>query len=709
MNKGNKRIINIRPLFVVFLGFILGILFVTRFYNKKSYNNIVLLCIIGCIALWCIIMMILYLFANKNKYVLPATILLICILLGAGYTQLKAYLYKSNVVEMDDVLVTGKISEKTSSWLTLDNIKVIDNQDKEYTLSSKINVYVGNDNEVIENDSRVIGNVINFSCDLQPLDFIDKNMSYIASGINYLVFPSTTLSVVDYNPDFRDKSYNYIKNTLAKVDIPQDIQGVELAMLFGDKSEIGDMYNMFTRTGTGHILAVSGLHIMCLVFALSYFCKLIGIKRYYKLAVLGVILVLYNILCGFSPSVVRATLMAVCTILGKDIFGTMYDVTSSISLAGSIIILFSPFMIFDVGFILSFLCVFTIITLAPYITKIFEYMHLPQFLANSLGISCAISIGIFPMSCQYFTSVSFVSLIANVVVIPLFTLVYIVLFACLILVCILPFAYWLLYVPYALILALVFIVSLYSKLEFLILYTRPISINGFILLFALMISIKFLIVSIPIKSILCTILALLFLVTVVERYWTIYDKNNNMLLANDIVVFQIDNKYYMIISDLESAQASFDFMTNKYINNLDTIILLDYDDSEYQIVYDISKYFFVNNIIVPEDIGHTKIAQANVKYQSELIKYYSGGAILNIGDKTICVLDDNCTALDVDYFAKFSYNYLIMAKVNNFSTNITATKYISIAPFDPRKVINEYDKYDFVSTIFYPNGVQITL
>lgn len=710
--KDAKKIINIRPLFAVFFGLILGILFATRFCNSMSYNNIIILCVIGCVIVWSVVIMILYLFSNKIaiKYIVPAVIIFVTFLLGAGYSQIKIGMYKANTLQMSDVVVIGKIDDMTATWVTISDVEVIDSNDNSYRLSHKVNLYVGNNADVIQDEDKKYGNVVSFSCNLKPLTLSDSNMSYLANGVGYLVFPSTNVSVVDYKPNIKDSSYNYIKSTLSKVDIPSDIQAMELAMLFGDKSAIGDMYNLFTRTGTGHILAVSGLHIMCLVLALSYLCKWLHIRKYFKLAVIGVILLVYNILCGFSPSVVRASLMSICTMIGGDILGEAYDVTSSISLAGSIILLFSPFMIFDIGFILSFLCVFAIITLAPYLTKIFSYLRLPKFLSNSLGLSLAVSIGIFPMSCQYFTSVSFISLLANVVVIPLFTLVYIVLFASLVIVSILPFMYWLLYVPYACIYALVYIISLYSKLEFLILYTRPLSINSFISLFAFMIIIKYLMTSIPIKATLCTILAIIFALSVGERYFTKYYGDDRLLCFNNMIIVEDSGKYDIIATNAQDIADSFVSLSNKYINNIDRLILLNYSDNDYDDLYDIVKYYFVNCVIVPQDIECSKIAKAKVLYgNQEDITFESGGAVININDQNICILDTNCTALDVDYFSKFSYNYLVMTRVQKYNMNIQASKYINIAPYDPQNIINDFDQYDFVSTIFYPNGVSVLL
>ena len=68
-------------------------------------------------------------------------------------------------------------------------------------------------------------------------------------------------------------------------------------------------------------------------------------------------LVFYSYLCSFTPSVCRASIMAIVLTL-CDIYLIEYDSLSSLSIAGLIILAFSPFALFTISFQLSFLCIF---------------------------------------------------------------------------------------------------------------------------------------------------------------------------------------------------------------------------------------------------------------------------------------------------------------------------------------------------------------
>ena len=151
-------------------------------------------------------------------------------------------------------------------------------------------------------------------------------------------------------------------------NMSKDNAELTYSMIFGDKSTLpNDIVSVFRGVGVIHLLCVSGLHVGILVALVYGIIKWLS-KKFgwgYKstsisiISVVAIFLLFYGYLCGFGVSVIRASIMAMVLLISK-ILGKKYDILNSISLAGIVILLLMPYQIFEVGFQLSFLCVFAI-------------------------------------------------------------------------------------------------------------------------------------------------------------------------------------------------------------------------------------------------------------------------------------------------------------------------------------------------------------
>ncbi len=126
------------------------------------------------------------------------------------------------------------------------------------------------------------------------------------------------------------------------------------AMLLGDKSgmseEIRDLYQ---KNGIAHLLAVSGLHLSLVSMAAYGLLRKAG-AGYGRAAVAGgVVLILYSILTGASPSVIRALIMTLCGFLAAWL-GRTYDLLSAMGLSALMLLWHSPYLIDQAGVQLSF-------------------------------------------------------------------------------------------------------------------------------------------------------------------------------------------------------------------------------------------------------------------------------------------------------------------------------------------------------------------
>ena len=120
--------------------------------------------------------------------------------------------------------------------------------------------------------------------------------------------------------------------------------------------------------------------------------------------------------------------MAICLLLSK-LFSRKYDPLNALSLAGIILLALSPMSLFSTGFQLSFCATFGII----FLSRLFNLVHFKnsfaQELWNAIRITISAQMGVAPLIFYYFGWISAWSILANLLLVPLFTLFYTVLFA----------------------------------------------------------------------------------------------------------------------------------------------------------------------------------------------------------------------------------------------------------------------------------------
>ena len=129
------------------------------------------------------------------------------------------------------------------------------------------------------------------------------------------------------------------------------------AVLFGDRSGIEtDLYDNIRMGGVAHIFAVSGLHVGAFFGFCLFLFKKTALRRLPKVVAfcsVATVLLFYAAICGFTPSVLRATIMCLVGYAGSLLF-VKTDRLETIALSAIIILFLSPCALFEVGFQLSF-------------------------------------------------------------------------------------------------------------------------------------------------------------------------------------------------------------------------------------------------------------------------------------------------------------------------------------------------------------------
>lgn len=223
------------------------------------------------------------------------------------------------------------------------------------------------------------------------------------------------------------KALNYIKENIAKnIDriyhYPQ--AAFIKAIIAGDRSELPPEWEpIFQDAGVMHILAISGLHvgiIATFLFNIFNFWSFFKKNERLKYIIIIIILLVYAAITGFRPSVSRATLMFITFLIAKYI-NRPYHQYSSIFLAALLILFYQPLLLFDAGFLLSFTVTFFIILLYPLLQEKLDF--LPNYLSESLAISLSAWLGMAPLSAYYFYKISLIAIWANLIIVPLVSII----------------------------------------------------------------------------------------------------------------------------------------------------------------------------------------------------------------------------------------------------------------------------------------------
>ncbi|MCL5962487.1 MAG: competence protein ComEC family protein, partial [Chloroflexi bacterium] len=145
----------------------------------------------------------------------------------------------------------------------------------------------------------------------------------------------------------RDK----VQKTL-EATVPDPEASLLVGLLVGKRSSIpAELSRDFANTGTSHILAISGWNISLVAGVLLLVGRRFLGYRAVFLAVFGILL--YTLFVGASPPVVRAAIMGLLYV-SATVFGRRADVLTSLVMAGVLMTLWDPFVLWDVGFQLSF-------------------------------------------------------------------------------------------------------------------------------------------------------------------------------------------------------------------------------------------------------------------------------------------------------------------------------------------------------------------
>lgn len=203
--------------------------------------------------------------------------------------------------------------------------------------------------------------------------------------------------------------------------------GVAQALLIGYRDNLDkDLQQVYSNTGIVHVLAISGMHLGLIFWMLNkalFFLDKNRKSKWVKSITILIIIWLFALLTGASGSVMRAAVMFTF-VQAATLMKRNPSVYNSLAASAFVMLIFNPFILADVGFQLSYIAVVGIISLQKFIYNWFYFKNwLLKKIWNLMAVSIAAQILAAPICMLYFHQFPNYFLLANLIAIPLSTVV----------------------------------------------------------------------------------------------------------------------------------------------------------------------------------------------------------------------------------------------------------------------------------------------
>lgn len=360
-------------------------------------------------------------------------------LLAGGFWRMpKPSAIEQKIEEGTTVILQGIVFRKeegtTYQTIYLKNVQINKNlqelsmtapvrheNDNQIIKESKILIYIEKTDQELE--EILIGNEI---CVKGKLSFwdtatnsgnFDQKFYYQKQGIHASVFAEEVQIMDSGSKIVKEKLFRLRKKWKALlIEHMGEIYGGSMsAILLGDKAELDvETKELYQKSGIGHILAISGLHMSFIGVGFYKLLRKTG-AGFLSSGLVGMLfLALYTMMIGGGVSSIRALIMF-CIRIGADISGRVYDLPTSLSVAAAGIVIGQPLYLYDAGFLLSFGAILGIAAVEP----IFRFYHIvPKLLSGGI----AIQVVTFPMILYFYFEIPLYSQLLNIVIIPLMSI-----------------------------------------------------------------------------------------------------------------------------------------------------------------------------------------------------------------------------------------------------------------------------------------------
>lgn len=414
-----------------------------------------------------------------------------------------------------------------------------------------------------------------------------------------------------------------------------DTANIVRTMLLNDYSTISkEIEEIFYQIGISHILVPSSTHLMYILLLFTYIISLVNIRLKYKEIISILIIGIYLFITNFAISIVRVFLIYIFTITLNHIYKDKVNKINILCLALFLIIIYNPFMIYNVGMLLSFGSILGIYFFNENIKGKLQYglnkgnIKFFTRIIEMISITLSVQIVITPILANTFNTVYVLSIFANIIAVPLsgillmlsiiFTVIYnipfistififliIVIVKCIIHICLffnmLPFSKFIVF-PFNILEIIIYFFTVYT-LFFSKKYWWEFCEYG-----------KAIAKNIGVKKIICIFFAIVILFIV----YAIYDFTRLKVCFLDVgqgdsTHIQVYGKNILIDGGGTESE-DFDigdrvitpYLLHNRIKTLDYIFVSHFDKDHYQGLISVIQKFKVKNIIISKQYIKTK-------------------------------------------------------------------------------------------------------
>jgi len=401
--------------------------------------------------------------------------------------------------------------------------------------------------------------------------------------------------------DFAEKIKQKRLETLGKIDhssLSKKTRELMKGIILADRTEMDkETVQDFTKSGLVHILAISGSHMAIIFWLILIILNPIFPPklRNFKLIISLILIWAFAIFIDYGNSVVRSCMMISAYYI-YVLLQRKPDLLHSMAIAASVILINNTNQLFDVGFQLSFMAVFGIFWLNEPILK---YLPKPKnnfqnFLVNIVSISLSAQIATLPLVIFYFHQYSFISILANFIVIPFVEIL--IIFSLLMTVLInFSLQFGILNLIYDYFVSVVLkIIHVFAEVDLVFFKNIPITLMEVIVAFIIVYFLRFLIVKFNVKNGLRVIYFVLIFAAL--RFSLNYKADH----IEEVLVHQYYNQ--SILSVKNGKEITFIMKENLPLEKIENYIINPYLTSRRSSKYQIT--------LIPKEVDSVKIGKA---------------------------------------------------------------------------------------------------
>ena len=471
-----KKICNYRPIVLFCLALIVAISL--SLYAKTSI--IAKIALISIFAIILIILAVLLIVKKWRRFAIDNIGKFVVVLLALAVGSLSMFVQFANVksaqVEKGTYVTYARVYSMMTknaygqTIIEVDSIKVVSSDEvKELKGSGKVTIYSGSV------DDLSVGDYVEMTATVMSIDETlsdSYEINNVGNGIYYKIYVSKE-NIVPLGKNetsvfekIQVSAWNLLSNNMS-----QDNAAISYSMFFGNTAFVdSDTLQDFRDSGIAHLLAVSGLHLGFLVMILTFITKKLKFNKYVEFAVITVIMFLYALICGFSSSVFRAFIMTVILLYSKLRYKE-YDSLNSIALSAIIILLINPLKLWNVGFQLSYFAVLGIILLGKPLEELLGKIFNKK-MAATLSVMIAVQLSVSVPIIKFFKNFSVLSMLTNILAIPLANIIFVVLFFSIVLSLIMPFVSPILIAAQYAVVPLIWLSNVVASVPFAVIKTK---------------------------------------------------------------------------------------------------------------------------------------------------------------------------------------------------------------------------------------------